>query len=83
MSIATPTEVLGTAALDLVDKKEACAILGGSASPLDPSTLYRGIKRGLYPAPIKMGPGLSRWIRAELLAAIAARAADRDTARAA
>jgi predicted DNA-binding transcriptional regulator AlpA len=55
----------------LLDKAEVCRLFGGNR-PLNPSTLYRGIKLGRYPKPIKVGPGSSRWIRAECEAALKA-----------
>ena len=48
----------------LLDKAEVCRLFGGS-KPINASTLYRGIKLGRYPKPIKVGPGSSRWLRAE------------------
>jgi predicted DNA-binding transcriptional regulator AlpA len=62
--------------LVLVDRRGACEILGGNR-PLNPATLYRGIKARTYPKPIKIGSS-SRWLESELLACIAARVADRD-----
>jgi predicted DNA-binding transcriptional regulator AlpA len=29
---------------------------------VDASTLYQGIRAGRYPAPIKIGPNISRWL---------------------
>lgn len=55
---------------------DVCALFGGT-KPIDPSTLYRGIKRGTYPPPIKVGPGSSRWLRSECEAALAAMVAGR------
>ena len=37
----------------------ACRLIGGD-KPIDPSTYYRGVKRGFYPAPFKVGPNISR-----------------------
>ena len=58
-----------------------CAFFGGD-KPLNPSTLYRGIKAKRYPAPVRVGPNSSRWLRSECHTAreklIAAR--DGDTA---
>jgi predicted DNA-binding transcriptional regulator AlpA len=48
----------------LLDRGEVCYLFGGSR-PLNPSTLYRGIRQGRYPMPIKVGPGSSRWLREE------------------
>jgi predicted DNA-binding transcriptional regulator AlpA len=49
---------------DLWDRRAVCLFFGGT-KPLDPATLYRGIKKGRYPAPVKVGPGSSRWLRSE------------------
>ncbi len=54
---------------DLLDVREVCRFLGGTR-PLNPATLYRGIRKGRYPAPVKVGPGSSRWLRAECEAAL-------------
>jgi len=43
---------------DLLDRVEVCRFFGGSR-PLNPATLYRGIRKGRYPAPVKVGPGSS------------------------
>jgi predicted DNA-binding transcriptional regulator AlpA len=50
------------------DKRRVCEFFGGTR-PIDPSTLYRGIKAGRYPPPFHVGPGSSRWIPAECIAA--------------
>jgi predicted DNA-binding transcriptional regulator AlpA len=65
-----------TAALrhdELLDLKEVCAFFGG----LDASTIYRGIKAGRYPSPIKVGANASRWLRSECSAALQAMIARR------
>jgi predicted DNA-binding transcriptional regulator AlpA len=38
----------------LLNKKETCQFFG----KIDASTLYRGIRQGRYPKPVKVGPGL-------------------------
>jgi predicted DNA-binding transcriptional regulator AlpA len=48
---------------DLLDRRAVCELLGGSR-PINPSTLYRQIKAGRFPQPIKVG-GSSRWLRSE------------------
>jgi predicted DNA-binding transcriptional regulator AlpA len=48
---------------DLLDRVEVCRLFGGT-KPINPSTLYRGIRDGLFPRPIHVG-GSSRWIRSE------------------
>jgi len=55
---------------DLLDRREVCRFFGGT-KPLDPATLYRGIRKGRYPVPVKVGPGSSRWLRSECEAALA------------
>lgn len=54
---------------DLLDLKAVCRYFGGTR-PIDPATLYRGIKKGRYPAPIHVGPGSSRWLRSEIQATL-------------
>jgi predicted DNA-binding transcriptional regulator AlpA len=56
--------------LDLLDRPSVCRLFGGTR-PLNPSTLYRGIKLGRYPRPVKVGPG-SSWLRSECEAALQA-----------
>ena len=55
--------------VELLDRREVCRFFGGT-KPLDPATLYRGIRRGHFPAPVKVGPGSSRWLRSECEAAL-------------
>jgi predicted DNA-binding transcriptional regulator AlpA len=50
---------------NLLTMKEVCAFFGGKTSPIDRSTLYRGIKKGRFPHPIKIGLNTSRWRRAD------------------
>jgi predicted DNA-binding transcriptional regulator AlpA len=59
--------------MQLIDKSEVCRLFGGNR-PLNASTLYRGIKQGRYPRPVKVGPGSSRWSREECEAALQAMA---------
>jgi predicted DNA-binding transcriptional regulator AlpA len=62
-----------------LDLKAVCEFFGGTR-PIDPSTLYRNIAKGLYPAPIKVSPGSSRWLRSECEAAMQAIIEARRTA---
>jgi predicted DNA-binding transcriptional regulator AlpA len=57
----------------LLDRREVCRFFGGSR-PLNPATLYRGIAKGHFPRPVKVGPGSSRWLRSECEAALQAMA---------
>jgi len=57
--------------LSLLDRDEACRFFGGNR-PINAATLYRGIRLGRYPQPIKIGPGSSRWLRSECEAALRA-----------
>lgn len=50
----------------LLDRRKVCLFFGS----INPSTLYRQIKKGLLPPPIKLG-GSSRWLRSECEAALA------------
>jgi len=61
---------------DLFDLKATCRFFGGNR-PINPATLYRGIAANRYPAPIKVGPNASRWLRSECEAALAAMIARR------
>jgi predicted DNA-binding transcriptional regulator AlpA len=54
---------------DLLDRVEVCRFFGGTR-PLNPATLYRGIRKGRFPVPVKVG-GSSRWLRAECESALA------------
>jgi predicted DNA-binding transcriptional regulator AlpA len=56
---------------ELLHRAAVCALLGGTR-PLHSATLYRNIARGIYPRPVKVGPGSSRWLRHEVEAALAA-----------
>jgi predicted DNA-binding transcriptional regulator AlpA len=58
---------------ELLDLKAVCVFFGG----LDPSTIYRGITANRYPAPIKVGPNASLWLRSECEASLAAMIAPR------
>jgi len=75
----TLEERAATAALrddERLDLKETCRFFGGT-KPLHPATLYRGILAKRYPAPIKVGPNTSRWLRSECEAALRAMIARR------
>jgi predicted DNA-binding transcriptional regulator AlpA len=52
----------------LLDRKEVCRLIGGTR-PINAATLYRHIRRGLLPKPVKVG-GSSRWLRSECEAAL-------------
>lgn len=52
-----------------LDLQSVCRRIGGT-KPIDASTLYRGIKAGRYPRPVKVGPGSSRWLRSEVEACL-------------
>jgi len=54
----------------LWDRVEVCRYFGGSKA-INPATLYRGIRQGRYPKPVKVG-GSSRWLRTECETALQA-----------
>ena len=58
---------------ELLDRDAACRFFGGTR-PINAATLYRGIRKGRYPRPIKVGSGSSRWLREECEAALQAMA---------
>ena len=53
---------------DLLDRREVCRLLGGTR-PINASTLWRNIRKGLFPRPIRVG-GSSRWLRDEVEAVL-------------
>lgn len=65
---------------DLVDEAAACRIIGGEHTPIHRATLWRGVKAGRYPAPLKIGPAMNRWRVSELQGVIERAAAERDQA---
>lgn len=54
---------------ELLDKDAVCRLIGGTR-PINSATLYRGIRKGRYPRPVKVGPGSSRWLRNECESAL-------------
>ena len=44
---------------ELLDRDATCRFFGGTR-PINPATLYRGVRKGRYPKPVKVGPGSSR-----------------------
>jgi len=62
---------------DLLDVHAACKFLGGSR-PINPATLWRGVKAGRYSRPIKVGAQAVRWRRNDLVADIDRMVAERD-----
>jgi predicted DNA-binding transcriptional regulator AlpA len=54
----------------LLDRMGVCRYFGGS-KPINTATLYRGIRQGRFPKPIRVG-GSSRWLREECEAALQA-----------
>jgi predicted DNA-binding transcriptional regulator AlpA len=54
----------------LLDRNAACEFFGGTR-PINAATLYRGVRLGRYPRPVKVGPGSSRWLREECESALA------------
>jgi len=53
--------------MNLLTRKEVCRFFGG----INPATLYRKIRQGVLPKPVKIG-GSSRWLRTECEAALQA-----------
>jgi predicted DNA-binding transcriptional regulator AlpA len=55
--------------LELLDRHAVCAFFGGTR-PLNPATVYRKIRVGVIPKPIKVGSS-SRWLLSECRDALA------------
>ena len=53
---------------NLLDRAGVCRMFGGNR-PINPATLYRKIRHGVLPKPVKIG-GSSRWLRSECEAAL-------------
>jgi predicted DNA-binding transcriptional regulator AlpA len=49
---------------EMMTLRATCAFFGGDR-PLNPSTLYRGVRAGQYPPPVLLGPNNPRWLRSE------------------
>lgn len=79
LPIPRSSEVPHLTALDLIDIDEVCRIVGGS-KPVNRATIYRGITAGRWPKPLRVGPNVSRWVKAEWLAIIEARLVERGEA---
>lgn len=60
----------------LLDRDAVCRFFGGT-KPIHPATLYRGIREGRYPPPIKIGNNSSRWLRLECQEVIITLSTDR------
>jgi predicted DNA-binding transcriptional regulator AlpA len=70
-------------ALELIDEATACQMIGGQNSPISRSTLWRGVRTGRYPSPIKVGVCANRWRASEVIAVIEKAAAARSVVEAA
>jgi predicted DNA-binding transcriptional regulator AlpA len=57
---------------NLLDRTATCEFFGG----IHPATLYRHIRTGIVPRPVKVG-ALSRWLRSECETALQAMVAGR------
>jgi hypothetical protein len=72
MDQETDTPLVAAARIDansFYDIEFLCRLFGGDDSPLHPSTIYRGIRDGRVPRPIKTAPNVNRWLGRELIAA--------------
>ena len=55
--------------LELGTIEAVCAEIGGDR-PINRATYYRGVKAGIYPAPVHPTPGISRVVMPKLREAI-------------
>ena len=65
---------------EYLDVKAACRFIGGS-KPINPSTLWRGVKERRYSPPDHIGPNMVRWRRSRLARDLERIAADRAARR--
>jgi predicted DNA-binding transcriptional regulator AlpA len=63
---------------ELLDEAATCKFFGGT-KPINPATLWRGVKKGRYSKPIKISDQAVRWRRSDLQADIARMVAERDS----
>jgi len=68
-SLVAGTEQAAAPAHDAIETEmmtlgAVCVFFGGDR-PLNPSTLYRGVRAGQYPPPVLLGPNNPRWLRKE------------------
>lgn len=61
---ASPESAVDGDGAELLAKPAVLKLFGGD-KPLNSATLYRGIKEGRFPPPVKIGPKTSRWLRSE------------------
>ena len=55
---------------ELLTVDEVCSFVGGKKKPIHPKTIYRWIREGRFPPPIKLGAATSRWKRSTVEAFI-------------
>lgn len=65
--------------MELIDIERLRRVLGGEKTPLHRSTIFKAVKAGNLPKPIKVGKS-NRWILSEVNAWLQARAKERDAA---
>jgi predicted DNA-binding transcriptional regulator AlpA len=63
---------------ELLTIDQVCEFWGGKLAPLHYTTIYRQIKLGHHPKPLKVGQQASRWLYSELIAERSRRIAARD-----
>lgn len=78
-AVKNENNVGGSSSDELLDAAAVCKLFGGS-QPIHQSTLYRGIKVGRFPKPLKIGPKTNRWKACECAEVVARRSAERDCA---
>lgn len=54
---------------DFLHIKAVCQMIGGTR-PTHPSTIYRLVAKGLWPKPVHVTPGSSRWLASECESAL-------------
>lgn len=57
---------------DMMTLEQVGRFFGGTDKPIDRSTIYRWVRHGRIPKPIRVGPKQSRWSRVECTEALQA-----------
>jgi predicted DNA-binding transcriptional regulator AlpA len=56
---------------DLIDVDAMCVLVGGNR-PVNRATIYRNVKAGRLPKPIRVSPNVSRWVRPAVVSVLKA-----------
>ncbi len=66
----SPTPAWNYRLADVVGKKQSDGTRGGGFIPVSPATIWRWVRSGVFPRPIRLSPGVTVWRGADLIAFI-------------